>query len=168
MPTERIHRYLERVEWIGNDGVGTAGYRAYRRDFVVRSQSKPDLPGSSDPTFRGDAARYNPEELLVASLSSCHMLWYLHLCAVNNIVVESYVDEPEGTMEEGPGGEGHFTSVTLHPQVRIASGNRERAADLHAEAHAKCFIANSVNFPVTHEATIELVPPTPAPVPSVK
>jgi organic hydroperoxide reductase OsmC/OhrA len=144
----RSHGYAVTVVWTGDRGSGTSGYRAYGRDHVVRAAGKPDLAGSSDPTFRGDAARYSPEELLVAALSACHMLWYLHLAAEAGIVVRAYEDPAEGTMEEAPDGGGRFTSVTLRPRVRIDRGDPERARALHAVAHQRCFVANSVNFPV--------------------
>ena len=115
------------------------------------------IAGSSDPNFRGDATRYNPEELLVASLSACHMLWYLHLCAENGIVVTAYVDDARGTMAETEDGGGRFTEVMLRPAVTIASGDNERAQRLHERAHQLCFIANSMNFPVRCEATINKV-----------
>jgi organic hydroperoxide reductase OsmC/OhrA len=150
------HRYRATVRWTGNTGAGTGDYRAYRRDHVVAFPNKPPLPGSSDPEFRGDAARYNPEELLVSSLSACHMLWYLHLCAVSGIVVEEYADDAEGVLETGPDGSGRFSAVTLHPTVRIRTGDLARAAELHDRAHAMCFIANSVNFPVQHIVSVEL------------
>lgn len=143
------HTYSMELEWTGNDGEGTRTYASYRRDHVLRGPGKPPLPGSSDPAFRGDASRYNPEELLVASLSACHMLWYLHLCAVNGVVVEEYTDDASGVMEEVPGGAGQFAEVTLRPRVRITpESDVTRAQSLHEEAHSYCFIARSVNFPV--------------------
>ena len=145
----RQHRYEVRMTWTGNDGEGTRTYRGYRRDHVIGSGDKPDIPGSSDPAFRGDPRCWNPEELLVASLSSCHMLWYLHLCAVRQVVAIAYEDAPCGAMEEDESGAGRFIGVVLRPTVTIApGGDAARAAELHHEAHEKCFIANSVNFPV--------------------
>jgi organic hydroperoxide reductase OsmC/OhrA len=148
----RTHHYAVRLEWTGNLGSGTSGYRDYGRGHETKVPGKPILPGSSDPSFRGDRTRWNPEELLVSSLSSCHMLWYLHLCAVNGIVVTAYSDEAEGTMLENEDGSGRFASVLLRPRVSLAPGsNPDLASALHHEAHAKCFIANSVNFPVLCE-----------------
>jgi len=145
----REHHYHVTVEWIGNLGIGTSGYRDYDRRHEITVEGKPVIPASSDPAFLGDPARYNPEDLLVASLSSCHMLWYLHLCAEAGIVVTEYVDRAEGTMAEGAGGAGRFTHVTLKPEIAVKLGaDLDRARALHHEAHAKCFIANSVNFPV--------------------
>lgn len=113
------------------------------------------IPGSSDPSFRGDRTRYNPEELLVASLSGCHMLWYLHLCADHRIVVIRYRDAAEGKMSEAPDGSGRFTEVVLQPEVTLQAGaDRELAQVLHEKAHQLCFIANSVNFPVRCQASI--------------
>ncbi len=150
----RAHAYSVGVVWTGDRGSGTSGYREYGRDHVVRVAGKPELAGSSDPTFRGDATRYNPEELLVASLSACHLLWYLHLASEAGIVVRGYEDAAEGTMEESADGGGRFTSVTLRPRVRIERGDPKRALEIHEAAHAKCFIANSVNFPVRVEPEI--------------
>ena len=149
------HSFTVTVEWTGNRGTGTANYRAYSRDHDIRGAGKQAIPGSSDPAFRGDPARYNPEELLIASLSSCHMLWYLHLCAVNDVVVTAYTDAAAGIMALDADGGGRFASVTLRPQVTIEAGSdRETAMRLHSEAQRLCFIANSVNFPVHHEAVI--------------
>jgi organic hydroperoxide reductase OsmC/OhrA len=143
------HRYEVNIRWTGNTGDGTKTYRGYRRDHIIETPGKPEIPASSDPAFRGDPSRYNPEDLLVASLSSCHMLWYLHLCSVNDIVVLGYTDAPIGWMSETEDGSGEFTHVQLTPRVALAAGsNLKRALDLHHEAHEKCFIANSVKFPV--------------------
>ena len=148
------HTYKIHMQWTGNNGEGTKTYRGYRRDHVITADGKPELLGSSDPVFRGDPTRYNPEELLVAALSSCHMLAYLHLCAVNQIIVQEYQDSTTGVMEETPDGSGHFLSATLHPVVKISAGDPAKALELHHEAHKLCFIANSVNFPVGCEAKI--------------
>ena len=154
MPT-RTHRYRTRVTWRGNRGSGTSDYRAYGREHDIAAGTKPPIPGSADPAFRGDAACWNPEDLLVASLSTCHMLWYLHLCADAGVRVLDYVDEAEGEMAEDADGSGRFVSATLHPRVTLASGgDRTLAHDLHARAHAMCFVARSVNFPVHHEPQI--------------
>lgn len=152
MPT---HRYAVTIEWTGNTGAGTAGYRAYSRSHDIAAPGKPVILGSSDPAFRGDPARWNPEELLVAAVAACHKLWYLHLCAVAGVVVTAYVDHAEGEMDEASDGSGRFTRVTLKPEVTIASSSdRATAKALHAEAHAKCFVANSVNFPVACDARV--------------
>jgi organic hydroperoxide reductase OsmC/OhrA len=151
---ERTHRYAVRMEWSGNLGSGTSGYKDYARAHELVVPGKPPIPGSSDPAFRGDATRWNPEELLVASLSSCHMLWYLHLCATNGVVVTAYTDDAEGTMVETEDGGGRFATVRLRPRVTIGSGSRSLAESLHHEAHAKCFVANSMNFPVECAPTI--------------
>jgi organic hydroperoxide reductase OsmC/OhrA len=154
MPRE--HNYSVKVIWTGNAGNGTSVYRAYQRDHEITVAGKPPIPGSSDPKFRGDSTRYNPEELLVGALSTCHMLWYLHLCADAGVVVVSYEDRAEGTMEESSDGGGRFTGVTLHPHVQVR-GSVEQAEALHQRAHEVCFIANSVNFPVKHQAVTERV-----------
>ena len=149
------HHYTVSVEWTGNTGAGTAGYAAYSRDHLIQAEGKPDVPGSSDPAFRGDSARWNPEDMLVASLSACHKLWYLHFCAVEGVTVQAYRDEAEGIMVEDPKRGGAFASVTLKPQVTIAAGGDAALAQaLHERAHHFCFIANSVNFPVRCEPRI--------------
>lgn len=150
---DREHRYATTVEWMGNDGTGTSGYRAYRRDHVIDAPGKAAaIAGSADAQFRGDATRWNPEELLVAALSSCHMLAFLHLCADAGIVVTEYRDAAEGRMTFGDDGAGQFVGVVLRPQVTLADpGDRARADALHEDAHALCFIARSVNFPVVTE-----------------
>jgi organic hydroperoxide reductase OsmC/OhrA len=150
------HTYQLRVEWTGNDGEGTKTYRGYRRDHTIVAEGKPQIFGSSDPAFRGDRSRYNPEELLVAALSSCHMLSYLHLCAVNHVNVLEYLDAAQGTMQENADGSGQFVQVVLHPAVKIsADSDREKAMALHHDAHKLCFIARSVNFEVEVVAEIE-------------
>ena len=149
------HNYKIQVAWTGNQGQGTKTYSSYKRDHAITAAGKPTLLGSSDPAFRGDPARYNPEEFLVASLSSCHMLSYLHLCAVNKIVVTDYEDDATGIMSEDANGSGAFVEVTLHPQVTVETESDEaKALSLHEEAHRYCFIAHSVKFPVNHVARI--------------
>jgi organic hydroperoxide reductase OsmC/OhrA len=151
------HSYAVQVNWTGNLGTGTSSYRAYSRNHEVSAVGKPILPGSSDPNFRGDASRYNPEELLVSSLSTCHLLWYLHLCADAGIVVLEYSDQASGTMVETPDGSGHFNEVVLRPVVLIGPGGDVALAErLHERAHHLCFIANSVNFPVHCRPTIRV------------
>lgn len=147
----KSHRYESTVTWEGNLGKGTQDYLAYSRNHLISSDGKPSIPGSSDPSFRGDKSRYSPEDLLVSSLSGCHMLWYLHLCAVNGVVVVDYIDEAVGEMSENNDGSGQFTKVTLHPRVTVAGpGMVGKAQALHADAHRMCFIARSVNFPLHH------------------
>ncbi len=151
----RRHFYTVTTKWTGNTGTGTSGYRDYERSHEVSASGKATIPGSSDPAFRGDPSRWNPEELLVASLSACHKLWYLHLCAEAGVVVTAYVDEAEGVMEESTDGSGQFVEVTLRPRVSLAPGSdHAKAHALHHAAHAKCFIARSVNFPVVCEPII--------------
>jgi organic hydroperoxide reductase OsmC/OhrA len=151
----REHRYHVSVEWTGNTGTGTTGYRDYGRNHQVTAEGKSAIAGSADAAFRGDKLRWNPEELLVAALSACHQLAYLHLCAVAGVVVLAYEDRAEGTMRETLDDAGEFVRVVLRPKVTIAQGSDAATAHaLHSEAHAKCFIASSVNFPVEHEAQI--------------
>ena len=152
------HKYETTVRWTGNLGNGTTGYKDYARNHEISAPGKPPIAGSSDPAFRGDAARYNPEELLVASLSTCHMLWYLHLAAVNKVVVLEYEDRADGTMEESADGGGRFVQVTLRPRITVSGqSDLDTAKRLHHDAHEKCFIANSVNFPVACEPVIRHV-----------
>jgi organic hydroperoxide reductase OsmC/OhrA len=152
------HHYNTQLNWTGNRGEGTADYRAYDRDHVLTAGGKPEIPGSSDPSFRGNPDRYNPEELLVGSLSSCHMLWYLHFCAVNGVVVVDYRDYAEGTMVEHADGNGRFSVVTLRPVVTVSEASMiEKAMVLHEEAHRFCFVANSCNFPVKHLPEVMVV-----------
>jgi organic hydroperoxide reductase OsmC/OhrA len=145
----KTHRYELRVTWTGNCGAGTSNYRAYERDHRIEAAGKPVIEGSSDPAFRGDPRRYNPEELLLAAASACHMLAYLHLCTTAGVTVIGYEDDPVGTMVETADGGGHFTHILLRPRVRLARGaDRERAAVLHEDAHHMCFIANSLKPPI--------------------
>jgi organic hydroperoxide reductase OsmC/OhrA len=153
----RMHTYDTVVTWTGNRGTGTSGYRHYDRAHEVAADGPAAILGSSDPAFRGDPARWNPEQLLVAALSQCHMLWYLHWCADAGVVVTSYIDHAHGTMAETGEG-GRFTEVVLRPQVGVASPTMVDAAEvLHAAAHRACFIASSVNFPVRHEPRVQAV-----------
>lgn len=155
----RRHNYSPIVTWTGNTGRGTSGYKEYSRDHIVSVEGRPDLAGSADPAFRGDASRYNPEDMLVASISSCHMLWYLHLAADAGVIVIAYRDEAVGTMVEDRERGGWFERVTLKPEVTIsAASDADKAKALHAAAHAKCFIANSVNFPVDCVPTVRVEP----------
>jgi organic hydroperoxide reductase OsmC/OhrA len=154
---EKHHHYKISMHWTGNTGSGTTNYRSYERAHEIFAGGKPPIPGSSDPTFRGDPSRYNPEELLVAALSACHMLWYLHLCALSNIVVVRYEDEPTGQMMETADGGGRFREVILHPRATVRKGaDLELCKELHEKSHALCFIANSVNFPVKCEPQTEI------------
>lgn len=151
------HRYRSKVVWTGNTGAGTADYRNYERSHHIIIDNKALIEGSSDPAFRGDKSRHNPEDLLLSSLSSCHMLWYLHFCAVNNVIVEAYTDLAEGVMIEEEDGRGRFKSVTLHPDVVVKSASMaDKALALHQKASEYCFIANSVNFPVIHQPRIRV------------
>ncbi|MFI5152378.1 MAG: OsmC family protein [Chitinophagales bacterium] len=153
----KMHHYEIDLVWTGNVGEGTKTYRSYQRNHDISAKGKPVIPGSSDPVFRGDASRYNPEDMLVASLSACHLLTYLHLCADHGVVVEKYIDNASGTMEEVGRG-GHFTEVILRPLVTVADSSMiEKANELHHEASKFCFVASSVNFPVRHEPRCEAI-----------
>jgi organic hydroperoxide reductase OsmC/OhrA len=157
--TGHQHHYRVGVEWTGNHGTGTDGYRNYGREHVIRIEGKADIAGSSDPAFRGDAAKHNPEDMLVAALSTCHMLAYLHAGTLAGVVVTAYTDAAEGTMvTEGNGG--HFTEVVLRPIVTITAGSDAAKAEaVHEDAHHACFIASSVNFPVRCEPRIVVEKP---------
>jgi organic hydroperoxide reductase OsmC/OhrA len=148
-----IHHYTLNVKWTGNNGTGTSDAKAYERSHTVSATGKGELHCSSDTPFRGEGSKYNPEDMLVASLSSCHMLWYLHLCADAGVVVTAYSDDPHGTMAEATATErGRFTEVVLNPVITITDGSKEDLARaLHEKAHEQCFIANSCNFPVIHK-----------------
>lgn len=149
------HHYAIELAWTGNRGTGTSGYRAYGRDHVVSAEGKHDIAASSDRTFHGDADRWNPEELLLAALSQCHLLSYLHVAASAGVIVTDYRDDAIGTMEQTENDGGHFTSATLRPVVTVATADMvEQALALHHEASRKCFIAASVNFPVGHEPRV--------------
>lgn len=149
------HHYRLHATWTGNRGSGTSGYRDYARDVTLSVQGKPDVLASSDKPFRGDPARWNPEDMLLAALSECHLLSYLHACVTAGVVVVSYEDEATGTMIEDGAGSGRFTEVVLHPRVVVAEASMvEAATAAHAQAHEWCFIANSVNFPVRHDAVV--------------
>lgn len=150
----RQHDYRVAVEWTGNRGSGTDGYRNYGRDHVIRIDGKPPISGSSDPAFHGDPGRHNPEDLLVAALSTCHMLSYLHMATVAGVVVTAYTDAAEGRMTTAGDG-GRFVEVVLHPVVTISpASDSAKAQAAHEVAHRACFIANSVNFPVRCEPRI--------------
>ena len=160
---DKTHHYRLTLDWTGNRGSGTSTYRAYSRDHSLSAPDKPAIPGSSDPAFLGDPSRWNPEELLVASLSACHQLWFLHLASTAGLIVTAYRDEPIGVMIEQPDGAGQFDSVTLHPHVTLAAHHDAAAIDqanaLHPSAHAHCFIARSMAFPVRCEPIAALEGP---------
>lgn len=151
------HLYKVHNLWTGNTGIGTHDYKSYERAYTISIEGKPDLLGSSDPGFRGDSSRHNPEELFLASISGCHMLWYLHLCSSQRIVVNAYEDQATGTMVEERDGSGRFTEVILRPQVTVAKMDMiETAESLHRRANEMCFIANSCNFPIKHEPYVHV------------
>jgi organic hydroperoxide reductase OsmC/OhrA len=152
------HNYTVTIKWTGNTGQGTSNYRVYERSHLILADDKAAIAGSSDPAFRGDKTKHNPEDLLVASLSACHMLSHLHLCAVAGIVVTDYIDSAKGIMIETSNGGGHFTAVTLNPIVTVTESSMiDKANELHKKANELCFIANSVNFPVHHNPTCKTV-----------
>ncbi|TCM70750.1 organic hydroperoxide reductase OsmC/OhrA [Acinetobacter calcoaceticus] len=154
-----LHQYQVEVHWEGNTGTGTSSYQAYKRDFLIKNPQKSSIAGSADPAYLGDMTRWNPEDLIVAAVSSCHQLWYLHLCAVNQIQVLSYVDHAVGYMQDNdPIKRGHMTEIKLRPQVTLSQNSDVNlAAALHEQAHHECMIANSVNFPIHCEANFIIV-----------
>lgn len=151
------HHYSAKIIWTGNLGDGTKDYKAYERSHVIRISGKPDLSGSADPQYRGDKTKHNPEDMLVSALAACHMLYYLHLCAVSGVVVTKYEDDAVGVMEGTNAGGGAFTGVTLYPRVWVTEEDMVvKAEALHKKANELCFIANSVNFPVRHQPEIKV------------
>ena len=151
------HHYSLKVSWTGNTGTGTNGYKSYERSHEISVEGKETINGSSDASFNGDKTKYNPEELLLASISSCHMLWYLHLCAEAGIVVDEYTDTAKGTMTETENGSGKFETVTLFPIVTVlAEEMLQDAIALHKKANEFCFIANSLNFVIAHKPVIKI------------
>ena len=152
----RSHEYRTHLHWDGNLGEGTSTYAGYGRQYRVLIDGKPELSGSANPIFRGDAARHDPEDLFLAAISSCHMLSYLALCARNGVRVVAYEDRASGTLELDSSGGGRFREVTLRPEVTIEGSDMERAAHLHETAHEQCFIASSCSVPIRHEAVIRV------------
>lgn len=149
------HRYTLNTTWTGNTGTGTSGYRDYSRDVLVQVAGKPDVLASADIPFRGDATRWNPEDMLLASLSECHLLSYLYACVKVGVVVVSYTDEASALMREDGDGGGAFVDVLLRPTVVVAEESMvEAAIEAHHQANQWCFIANSMNFPVRHDAHV--------------
>ena len=150
----KTHLFNAQIKWTGKTGSGTVNASAYKRNHTISIKDKVDILGCSASAFRGDDTKHNPEDLFISALSTCHMLWYLHICADNGIVITDYIDNVTGTMIEVPGGGGHFTEVTLHPIVTITDKTKiDLANALHSEANKKCFIANSSNFKITHHPT---------------
>jgi organic hydroperoxide reductase OsmC/OhrA len=154
---ERKHYFTAALEWKGNRGQGTRDYRAYDRDFIITISNKPEIHGSAEMSFRGDKSKHNPEDLFLASIASCHMLWYLHLCADEGVVVTSYIDHPTCVMVETPEGAGYISEVTLHPVVTVTDrAMSQKANELHAKAKRMCFISNSVSCPVAHKPVVKV------------
>ncbi len=156
----KSHIYRSTTVWTGNLGQGTSSYQSYSRDHEILIEGKPVLLGSSDASFRGDASRWNPEDALLGSISACHMLWFLHLASTSGWVVHSYRDAAEAVMEMNPDGSGQFTAALLKPHVEITAGDRDLSDGLHHKAHGMCFIARSLNFDVTCEASVSVVAET--------
>lgn len=154
---KKQHQYNLALKWTGNTGAGTHSYTSYERSYTISAAHKKEISGSSDPSFRGDKTKYNPEDMLVASIVSCHMLWYLHLCAEAGVIVTNYTDSAVGIMYETGNGSGYFTEITLYPKVTVKDASMiEKANSLHSKANEYCFIANSVKFPVHHKPECEV------------
>jgi organic hydroperoxide reductase OsmC/OhrA len=148
------HDYTARVAWTGNRGAGTQTYRGYDRTWNIATPGKPVVACSNDPLLGGDPTLPNPEDLLLASLAACHMLWYLHLASKAGVVVTGYTDDPLGVGESEADGTGRFVKAVLRPQIELAAGSDLAVADaIHGRIHAHCFIARLVNFPVEVAAT---------------
>lgn len=157
MSGPKSHIYNTTVIWTGNKGTGTSAYKAYERTWDMAANGKPLVHCSNDPLLGGDSSKYNPEDLLLSALSSCHMLWYLHLCSLAKVSVLSYEDTPQAIGEVEPSGKGKFLSATLRPKIIItANSDMQKAIDIHGQIHEYCFIARSVNFPVTYEPEITI------------
>lgn len=155
MSKTKQHIYTSNVVWTGNNGTGTSAYKAYDRTWDMAVDGKPLVHCSNDPLLGGDITKYNPEDLLLSALSSCHMLWYLHLCSMAGVTVLTYEDTPQAVGEVEPSGKGKFLSVILKPKITIsAKSDMKKASAIHDQIHEYCFIARSVNFPVTHEPQI--------------
>ncbi|MCW3090436.1 MAG: peroxiredoxin [Ferruginibacter sp.] len=152
---ERKHQYALWIEWTGNTGEGTKNYQSYERSHTISVENKYVIEGSADVAFRGDAKKHNPEELFLASIATCHMLWYLHLCSDAGIIITAYVDHATGIMVETSSGGGRFTEVMLNPAVTITNESKKNEAEaLHKKANELCYVANSCNFPIHHQPVI--------------
>lgn len=152
------HEFAAHVEWHGNRGTGTSGFREYGRELTISGTDKPEIQASAARVFHGDRARWNPEELLIGALAQCHMLSYLHMAVRVGVVVTAYADDATGTLQQAGLG-GQFTEVVLRPRVTVTDPSMiDAALAAHAEARVHCFIANSVNFPVRHEPEIIVAP----------
>ncbi len=153
-----LHNYKLSVKWTGNQGSGTSNYKDFERSYNIQIENKAAILGSSDPEFRGDKTKHNPEELLLASVSSCNMLWNWHLCAENKIIITDYIDIVTAVLEETEDGNGKFSSITLNPTITITEITiTEKATELHKKANEFCFVANSLNFKVGHEPVFNVV-----------
>ncbi len=151
----REHNYKLTLTWTGNKGSGTSNYTAYARDHLIAIEGKPIMSGSSDAAFRGDPMKHTPEDMFLASISACHMLWYLHLCAEAGVVVTGYIDNADGLMIQHANGSGQFSKVTLRPLVTVSHVSMiQPATNLHKDANEFCFIARSCNFPIHHEGSV--------------
>jgi organic hydroperoxide reductase OsmC/OhrA len=155
---KKQHNYKLDIKWTGNQGTGTTNYKDFERSYTIQIENKTPILGSSDPEFRGDRTKHNPEELLLAAVSSCHMLWYLHLCSESKIVVTNYLDHATAILQETENGNGKFTSITLYPMVTVTEKSMiEKATELHTKANEFCFVANSLNFKVEHVPIINVI-----------
>jgi organic hydroperoxide reductase OsmC/OhrA len=150
----KTHDYTAQIVWTGDRGEGARRYKGYDRTWRIATSGKLPINCSNDPLLGGDPAKPNPEDLLLSSLAACHMLWYLHLASDAGIVVRAYEDAPVGVGETGARGEGRFIRAVLRPKITVERGaDLAKADSLHQDVHHYCFIARSVNFPITYEAS---------------
>ena len=154
-PMTKTHEYPAKIVWTGNSGTGTSAYKAYERTWDMAAEDKAVINCSNDPLLGGDRLKYNPEDLLISAVASCHMLWYLHLCSQAGVVVTAYEDNPVGIGESEPSGAGQFIEAVLRPKITItAESDPQKAVTLHDEIHQYCYIARSINFPLRFEPEI--------------
>lgn len=152
------HLFKATLNWSSNKKQEETISKFYNKSHQIKIEGKPVLDISAAKAFKGDPSLYNPEDLLLSSLVSCHMMSYLYVCSQNGIEVLEYSDNAEATLEVSPDGSGRFTEVRLKPKVKISNPDKvELALELHTKANKLCFIANSCNFPVLHEASFEVV-----------
>lgn len=150
------HLFKAAINWTSKQNPPDSTKRFYSKSHQIKIEGKPVLEVSAAKAFKGDPELYNPEDLLLSSLVSCHMMSYLYVCSQNGIEVLEYSDNAEATLEVSPNGSGRFVAAKLYPKVKILNPEQiQLALDLHQKANELCFIANSCNFPVMHHASVE-------------
>ena len=151
------HLFKASINWTSSQNQQQSEKKFYSKSHKIKLEGKPILIVSAAKAFKGNPELYNPEDLLLSSLVSCHMMSYLYVCSQNGIEVLEYSDNAEATLEVSPDGSGRFVEVTLNPKITISNSNQiQQALDLHQKANQLCFIANSCNFPVLHNASCEI------------